>query len=78
MAAAAGVAVAHPGMNKMMQELVKRQNTTAPPVELIGDLATVGAQTDTGKAVFACLSGNGVNCDIAGPKVRLPRAYDHE
>jgi hypothetical protein len=67
LAAAAGVAVAHPGMNMMMQELAERQ-APAAPVELIGDLIN-GATTDTGKAVVACLTGSGVSCEVPGDKV---------
>jgi hypothetical protein len=68
--AVTGVALANPRMGRMMMELDRRQNTTAPPVELIGDLITPGATTPVGLQVKACLEGNGQNCVDSTTKVR--------
>ena len=54
-----GSAYGHPGMRKLMADLMKRQAPPNVPEPLIGDLATQGATTPVGLAIENCINGNG-------------------
>jgi hypothetical protein len=67
--AAAGVAMANPGMGYLMRNLAKRQAAPNQTLPLIGDLVTVGAVTPVGKLVEGCLQdASGASCEVATPK----------
>jgi hypothetical protein len=71
--AAAG-ALAHPGrMGHLIRDLSTRQAPPNQTVEMIGDLATIGAVTDVGVKVKTCLEDpSGAACVDTSAHVSIP------
>jgi hypothetical protein len=69
-----GSVYAHPGrMGHLMQDLARRQAPPNQTVEMIGDLATVGATTPVGVKVQTCLlDASGASCVDTSPNVNTP------